>query len=64
MGYTTGACAATAGKAATQYLVSGSAPDSIDVWLPVGRDATFPVPDVTHGTEIAARAWATSASSL
>lgn len=40
-GFTTGACSAAAAKAATRYLVTGTAPEQIEVTLPNGRPATF-----------------------
>lgn len=40
-GYTTGACAAAAARAATLALVSGSRLDQVTIHLPIGRDATF-----------------------
>jgi cobalt-precorrin-5B (C1)-methyltransferase len=42
-GYTTGACSAAAAKAAVRYLVSGVAPSSIEITLPNGSAATFPL---------------------
>lgn len=42
-GYTTGACAAAAARAATRYLVRGAPPDEIEITLPNGRPARFPV---------------------
>lgn len=42
-GFTTGACAAAAARAATRYLLRGSPPESIEVTLPNGNHATFPV---------------------
>jgi cobalt-precorrin-5B (C1)-methyltransferase len=42
-GWTTGTCASAAAKAATQWLVSGSAPSDVDVALPSGRRVSFPV---------------------
>lgn len=40
-GFTTGACSAAAAKAATRYLVTGIAPETIQIRLPIGSDATF-----------------------
>ena len=40
-GYTTGACAAAAAKAATLALLTGKAVEKITIRLPVGRDASF-----------------------
>jgi len=45
-GWTTGTCASAAAKAATQWLVEGSPPDSVEVALPSGRRVAFPVDDV------------------
>jgi cobalt-precorrin-5B (C1)-methyltransferase len=42
-GYTTGACAAAAARAATRYLVRGAPPAEIEITLPNGRAASFPV---------------------
>jgi cobalt-precorrin-5B (C1)-methyltransferase len=42
-GYTTGACAAAAAKAATRYLVSGVMPEEIETTLPNGQRVTFPL---------------------
>ncbi len=40
-GYTTGACAAAAAKAATLTLLTGKPVDQVTIHLPVGRDVTF-----------------------
>lgn len=40
-GYTTGACAAAAAKAAAQLLQSGAAPSVVEVVLPLGETAQF-----------------------
>lgn len=40
-GYTTGACATAAAKAATIGLVTGVIPEVVTIHLPAGRDATF-----------------------
>ena len=40
-GYTTGACATAAAKAATLGLVTGVVPEAVTIHLPAGRDATF-----------------------
>jgi cobalt-precorrin-5B (C1)-methyltransferase len=45
-GWTTGTCASAAAKAATTWLVGGTAPHEVDVALPSGRRVTFPVADV------------------
>src|SRR5262249_3404336 len=45
-GWTTGTCASAAAKAATVWLVSGSAPQTVEVGLPGGARVRFPVADV------------------
>ena len=45
-GWTTGTCASAAAKAATVWLVTGSPPEVVDVALPGGARASFPVADV------------------
>ena len=42
-GWTTGTCASAAAKAAAMGLVTGAAPDDVDVALPGGRRVSFPV---------------------
>ena len=42
-GWTTGTCAAAAAKAALLGLVTGAAPDEVEVGLPDGRRVSFPV---------------------
>lgn len=42
-GYTTGACSAAAAKAATRYLIRGTMPEEIEITLPNGNRATFPL---------------------
>jgi len=42
-GWTTGTCASAAAKAALIGLVTGAAPDEVEVALPDGRRVTFPV---------------------
>lgn len=42
-GYTTGACAAAAARAATLALIGGRPIEQVSIHLPVGRDATFPL---------------------
>ncbi len=42
-GYTTGACAAAATRAAVQFLLSGRQPHSVTITLPIGREAGFAV---------------------
>lgn len=40
-GFTTGACATAATKAALQAYVTGTRPEQVTIHLPAGRDATF-----------------------
>ncbi len=40
-GYTTGACATAATKAATIGLLTGAIPETVTIHLPAGKDATF-----------------------
>ncbi|MNC22627.1 cobalt-precorrin-6A synthase [compost metagenome] len=40
-GYTTGACAAAAAKGAALLLITGEAPDSVELYLPAGFHHTF-----------------------
>ena len=42
-GWTTGTCASAAAKAAALGLVTGTAPDAVEVALPGGRRVSFPV---------------------
>jgi cobalt-precorrin-5B (C1)-methyltransferase len=42
-GYTTGACAAAATRAAVEWLISGGTPRDVTITLPIGRQATFEV---------------------
>lgn len=42
-GYTTGACATAATKAAVLGLLTGQVPERVTIWLPIGREATFTV---------------------
>ena len=42
-GYTTGACAAAASKAATMLLCGGAAPEAVEIGLPDGSRVRFPV---------------------
>ncbi|HET8760228.1 MAG TPA: cobalt-precorrin-5B (C(1))-methyltransferase, partial [Nitrospiria bacterium] len=42
-GYTTGACAAAAAKAATGVLAGGPTPDHVALTLPIGEAVTFPI---------------------
>lgn len=53
-GYSTGACAAAAAKAATLLLLTGTRPDTVQIDLPIGRQATF---KVERGAMSADRAW-------
>lgn len=45
-GWTTGTCASAAAKAATQWLLTGTAPTSVEVALPGGQRVSFDVSDV------------------
>lgn len=56
-GYTTGACAAAAAKAATIALLSGEPVREVTIRLPIGKDATFQI----HRCEIDSGAPAPSA---
>jgi len=47
-GFTTGACATAAAKAAVLLLVTGRAVERVDVWLPVGRRVEFDVERCEH----------------
>ena len=42
-GYTTGACAAAAAKAATLALLTGEPQQSVSIGLPIGKDAEFQI---------------------
>ena len=42
-GYTTGACAAAAAKAATLALLTGESQREVTIRLPIGQDATFQI---------------------
>ena len=58
-GFTTGACAAAAARAATQGLLTGSVPDSVLCLLPNGQEVSFAVSAgrvVGEGAERAAHA--------
>lgn len=55
-GFTTGACATAAAKAATLLLVAGRSVDTVDVWLPVGRRVAFAVERCEHVADGAAEA--------
>jgi cobalt-precorrin-5B (C1)-methyltransferase len=54
-GFTTGACAAAAARAATIGLVTGRVPDSVECRLPKGIDVSFPVIDARIDGEGEAR---------
>ena len=43
MGFTTGSCAAAAAKAAAQFLCTGEEPRSVEIGLPDGTRADFPL---------------------
>jgi cobalt-precorrin-5B (C1)-methyltransferase len=43
MGFTTGSCAAAAAKAAAQFLCTGEEPRSVEIDLPDGTRASFPL---------------------
>ncbi|MEM7338803.1 MAG: cobalt-precorrin-5B (C(1))-methyltransferase [Actinomycetota bacterium] len=45
-GWTTGTCASAAAKAATTWLVTGTAPASVDVALPGGERVSFATTDI------------------
>ena len=45
-GWTTGTCASAAAKAATQWLVDGTPPTTVEVGLPSGQRVTFDVVDI------------------
>ncbi|MEM9040512.1 MAG: cobalt-precorrin-5B (C(1))-methyltransferase [Actinomycetota bacterium] len=45
-GWTTGTCASAAAKAAATWLVTGAAPDVVEVGLPGGDRVSFPTADV------------------
>lgn len=55
-GYTTGACASAAAKAAASLLVSGSIPETVDIPMPKGGRASFVVAhaEMRNGAVIAA----------
>jgi cobalt-precorrin-5B (C1)-methyltransferase len=52
-GYTTGACATAAAKAATIALLTGTAPSAVTIHLPAGRDATFAIHRYERDTDSA-----------
>jgi len=49
-GYTTGACAAAAAKAAVMVLCGGAAPEVVEIPMPDGDRAVFPVQSI-HACE-------------
>ena len=49
-GWTTGTCASAAAKAAAQWLVTGTAPERVEVTLPAGQSVGFPTADVDPAT--------------
>jgi len=49
-GYTTGACATAAAKAATEALVTQRPVSEVTTYLPIGRDATFAIVSCELGT--------------
>ncbi|MEM9561717.1 MAG: cobalt-precorrin-5B (C(1))-methyltransferase [Actinomycetota bacterium] len=49
-GWTTGTCASAAARAAVEWLVTGAAPDTVDVALPSGDRISFPTADVDPST--------------
>ncbi|TDB75312.1 cobalt-precorrin-5B (C(1))-methyltransferase [Micromonospora sp. KC723] len=57
-GWTTGACATAAAKAAVTALVTGTPPGEVEIGLPAGRRVTFPVArcDLTPPPEARAEA--------
>ncbi|MEM8621582.1 MAG: cobalt-precorrin-5B (C(1))-methyltransferase [Actinomycetota bacterium] len=44
-GWTTGTCASAAAKAAAEWLVTGTAPEEVEVALPSGERVSFPTAD-------------------
>ena len=50
-GYTTGACATAAAKAAATYLLSGAAPSEITIRLPNGHDVRFDIHRAEQGVD-------------
>jgi cobalt-precorrin-5B (C1)-methyltransferase len=52
-GWTTGACAAAAAKAAYQALVTGQFPDPVSIQLPKGETPSFPLATETLGAGFA-----------
>ncbi|MEM9037179.1 MAG: cobalt-precorrin-5B (C(1))-methyltransferase [Actinomycetota bacterium] len=49
-GWTTGTCASAAAKAAVTWLVTGAAPEVVEVGLPSGDRVSFPTADVDPAT--------------
>src|SRR5260370_5707478 len=52
-GWTTGACATAAAKAAYVALVSGTFPDPVEIVLPLGRSVAFPLALEERGADYA-----------
>jgi cobalt-precorrin-5B (C1)-methyltransferase len=52
-GWTTGACAAAATRAAYEALVTGSCPDPVEIELPSGARAAFAIATFEHSAESA-----------
>ncbi|MBI3637032.1 MAG: cobalt-precorrin-5B (C(1))-methyltransferase [Candidatus Rokubacteria bacterium] len=52
-GFSTGACAAAAAKAATAALVTRAPQSEVTIWLPIGRHATFAVRACEIGDDVA-----------
>ncbi len=57
-GYTTGACATAAAKAAATYLLTGEAPAQVTIRLPNGRDVVFVIHRAEQGMRSETAAWA------
>jgi cobalt-precorrin-5B (C1)-methyltransferase len=55
-GWTTGACATAAAKAAFQALITGSFPDSVEIRLPKGKTPTFDLAESKLGEGFATAA--------
>ncbi|MEM9655064.1 MAG: cobalt-precorrin-5B (C(1))-methyltransferase CbiD [Actinomycetota bacterium] len=49
-GWTTGTCASAAARAAAEWLVTGAAPEAVEVGLPSGDRVSFPTADVDPDT--------------
>ncbi len=52
-GWTTGACAAAAARAAYQALLTGEFPDPVKIRLPKGETPSFPLAHRTLETDVA-----------